>query len=116
MPRLFHLAPRMIARILAILLLAVTGAAQAESIAYQLYELAGDEKRVLLAQGIREYTIRDVVVEESGMMVSRPFWSKEIPIANGFSAGASIYRDADLTGFGRSRTGAPSLERRQGAA
>ena len=89
----------MIARVLAILLFVGIGAARAESITYELYELSDGGTRTLLAKGIREYTFRDVAVSEI-WPGARLFWSKEIPITKGFSAGASIYRESDLTGFG----------------
>jgi hypothetical protein len=52
-----------------------------------------------LAQGVRQYSLQDVLVEGHGAGADR-FWSKEIPVANGFSAGASIFPERDVTGFG----------------
>jgi hypothetical protein len=85
--------------IAAILLSAASLATHAESLTYELYELSGGGKRTLLVQGVRQYSIRDVLVEERGSATDR-FWSKEIPVANGFSAGVSIFPEPDLTGFG----------------
>ncbi len=81
----------------AVLLVAV--AARAESLAYELYELAGGGQRTLLAQGTREYSVRELLVHEIGTGDDR--WRvMELPIANGFAAGGSIYREKNLTGFG----------------
>ncbi len=83
-----------------IALLAVIGIARAESITYELYELGDDGSRILLSKGVREYTIRDVVISESWL--GARIRSAEIPVANGFSAGAAIFRETDLSGFGLS--------------
>ncbi len=79
--------------------LLVAVAARGESLKYELYELADGGQRKLLAQGTREYSVREVLVIELGIGDLR--WREmELPVANGFSAGGSIYRQANLTGFG----------------
>jgi hypothetical protein len=86
-------------RFLAALLLLMAAIAHAESITFELYELSSDGKRTLLAKGAREYTIQDILVEQHAFGANA--WrAKEIPVAAGFSAGASIYQESDLTGFG----------------
>jgi hypothetical protein len=70
----------------------------AESIVYELYEVSDDANPVLLAKGARDYTLRDVLVDEHFIGRGRN-WSKEIPIAEGFNAGAVIYQEKDLAGF-----------------
>jgi hypothetical protein len=87
------------ASVIATLLVCFVSAANAESIGYELYKLSGKEGRSLVAKGTKEYTLRDIAVEEIKFRDSH-WWSKELPIVNGFSAGASIYREKDLTGFG----------------
>jgi hypothetical protein len=91
-------AHKVIARALVILLCVVAGAARAESIRYELYELSDGGGRTLLEKGVRDYTVSDVAVSVNWF--GSTFWSKEIPVVKGFSAGASIYRETDLTGFG----------------
>ena len=68
--------------------------AHGESISFDLYELHGGE-RTLLARGTRQYSQRDVRVEEG-----RGSSWKEIPVADGFSAGISIFPEPEITGFG----------------
>jgi hypothetical protein len=70
----------------------------AESIVYELYDVSSTANRVLLAKGVRDYTLKDVLVDEHLFGRERN-WSKEIPIVEGFNAGAVIYREKDLTGF-----------------
>lgn len=90
----------MVARLLAVAgLLVAVGAAKAESIRYELYEVHEDGNRALLERGVRTYTLDDVVVARS-WLTQKTFWSKEIPVAKGFAAGASIYREPELKGFG----------------
>jgi hypothetical protein len=72
--------------------------ARSEKVTYELYELGKDGDRTLLAKGVREYTQGDVVTTKVGLF--GPFQSKEIPVANGFSAGISIFPERDLIGFG----------------
>lgn len=85
--------------IAAAVLFAAAFGVHAESIRYELYDITGGGPPALLAKGVREYTVRDVVVEAHGSMTER-FWSKEIPVTNGFSAGASIFPEREVSGFG----------------
>jgi hypothetical protein len=87
------------AALLSVLLFVATSAA-AETLIYELYELSGPDGRKVLASGVRNYTVKDVVVQEFKAGDHR-IWSKEIPVAKGFSAGISIFEESgDLTGFG----------------
>lgn len=79
----------------------------AERIEYELYDVSNAGNRVLLAKGVRDYTLKDVVVSENPLGRERN-WDKEIPIVEGFNAGAVIYREKELTGF------ALQLQRRGG--
>jgi hypothetical protein len=79
----------------------------AERIDYELYDVSSAGNRVLLARGVRDYTLKDVVVSENTFGRERN-WDKEIPIVEGFNAGAVIYREKELTGF------ALQLQRRGG--
>ncbi len=67
---------------------------------YEFYELGGPDGRKLIAKGTKEYTTKDIVVSEEGERRGVHFADMELPIAKGFAAGASIYREKELTGFG----------------
>jgi hypothetical protein len=81
--------------------------ASAERIEYELYDVSNAGSRVLLAKGVRDYTLKDVIVSENLLGRERN-WSKEIPIVEGFNAGAVVYREKEVTGF------ALRLQRRAG--
>lgn len=70
----------------------------AESIVYELYDISKGSNPLLLAKGVHDYSLQDVLVEEH-LFHRAPNWSKEIPIVEGFHAGAVIYREKELTGF-----------------
>ena len=59
--------------------------ALAEQITYELYDISNPGQRILLAKGVKEYTLKEVLVERN-VPVLAPNWSKEIPIAEGFHA------------------------------
>lgn len=67
---------------------------KAESLDYELYELRADGQKTLLSKGTREYTPQDVEVQTRSFLTN-----KEIPVANGFSVGVSIFPN-NLKGFG----------------
>lgn len=74
-------------------------AARAESLSFELFEVSNGKRGALLASGVRNYSVQDVQVETRSS--SQGSWkSKAIPVAAGFNAGASIYPERDLTGFG----------------
>lgn len=81
----------------AIVLAAIVTAASAESITYELYDVSGDD-RILLAKGTKEYSAADIRTEERNAGRYH-WWDKELIVAKGFAAGASIYQEADLSGF-----------------
>jgi hypothetical protein len=85
-------------RLWAFIFLLAPAVASAERIIYELYDISNPANRVLLAEGVKEYTLKDVLVDER-TLGRAPNWSKEIPIAEGFNAGAVIYRERELTGF-----------------
>ena len=85
-------------RVLTLLLCLTASAAAAETITYELYELSGGARTKLLAHGTKSYTLDDIAVTTSA--VGTKFWRKELLVADGFSIGASIYRDKELDGFG----------------
>src|SRR5690349_11258251 len=87
-----------LARLWAIVFLFVPVVASAEQIIYELYDITNPANRILLAKGVKEYTLKDVVVE-TNLLVRAQNWSKEIPITDEFHAGAVIYREKELTGF-----------------
>jgi len=73
--------------------------ALAETITFELYELSKTGTRSLVAKGEKDYSLKDVIVDEHWFGREK-HWSKEILVSNGFSAGGSIYREKDLIGFG----------------
>jgi hypothetical protein len=73
--------------------------ARAEKLMYEVYELDKSGIRTLLANGTRDYSVRDIVVREATGDTG-PHWSKELAVVNGFAIGASIYRRKRITGFG----------------
>ena len=79
-------------------------ATRAESITFELYDVSRGGAPALLAKGVHQYTVRDVLVTEydnarDGAVFPR-WWVKEIRISSGFSIGASIFRERELVGFG----------------
>jgi hypothetical protein len=85
-------------RLWALALCLLPAAVFAERIVYELYDVSDAADRVLLAKGVRDYTLKDVIVSENLFGRERN-WSKEIPIAHGFNAGAVIYREKEVKGF-----------------
>jgi hypothetical protein len=82
----------------ALLLILAPAIAHAETITYELYDIS-TRPRMLLAKGVKHYTAKDIVVEDEWFGRSASLL-KEIPIAEGFSAGAVVYRgQRALTGF-----------------
>jgi hypothetical protein len=74
-------------------------AAPAEALIYELYELAPDGSRALLAKGTRQYALADVSTIK--LIPGLSNWGmKEVEVVDGFFAGASIYQEKELTGFG----------------
>lgn len=73
--------------------------ASAETLYFELYEVSDGRRGTLLASGERKYTTQDVLTEERSSSEG-PWKSKAIPVALGFKAGAAIYPERDLTGFG----------------
>ena len=71
----------------------------AETLFFELFEVTDGKRGELLASGTRQYSVRDVRVEARSSSEG-PWKSAEIPVARGFSAGASIYPERDLVGFG----------------
>ena len=88
----------MFVRLWAFVFILASTIASAESIVYELYDVSSPSNRVLLAKGVKDYAPGDVNVDER-LLDRTPNWSKEIPIAEGFNAGAVIYREKELTGF-----------------
>jgi hypothetical protein len=74
-------------------------AASAETIIFEIYALPKDGQQQLLAKGKKDYTLKDVQVYEH-RFVGPQHWTKELPIAQQFYIGGSIYREPTLSGFG----------------
>jgi hypothetical protein len=82
-----------------LLFLLLTPSARAEALIYELYELAPAGARTLLAKGTRQYTLSDVSTRNP-LPVLSTWGMKEVEVVDGFVAGASIYQEKELTGFG----------------
>jgi len=76
-------------RLAAILVLHLPATALAERITYKLFDVASGLQPILISRGVRKYSLKDVVVEAHSTDRG-PTWSKEIPVADGFYAGAVI--------------------------
>lgn len=87
-------------RIFAMLLLLIFPAsAWAESLEYEIMSISDDNIATVLAKGKKEYSAKDIVVEERNVK-GEVHWAKALPLEKGFSVGASVYREPKLTGFG----------------
>jgi hypothetical protein len=84
---------------LLLLLLASLQSARGETLGYEIYELEDGGARKLVSKGVREYSSREVEVAEHTVGTEH-FWSKELPVNSGFSAGATVQRDRNVEGFG----------------
>lgn len=82
-----------------LLILMASTAANAEKISYEIFSFSGDKNCVLIAKGVKEYSSKDIEVQERGNIGDR-FWSKYLNLEQGYSLGASIYRKAEIDGFG----------------
>jgi hypothetical protein len=82
--------------------------ASAEALYFELYEVSDGQRGALLASGVREYSWRDVRVEERTSSEG-PWKSKQIPVALGFNAGVSIFPEREISGFGLWLRGEDSL-------
>jgi hypothetical protein len=74
--------------------------AAGEEIAYAIFSLPlffGESR--LVAEGTRVYSHSDLSVTP-GPAPNVANWTKVLPIANGFDIGASVYREAQIDGFG----------------
>lgn len=74
-------------------------ASKAEKIDYEIFALDEAGKPSLLAKGTRDYGDADIEVKERNSK-GEIHWSKSIELEGGFSIGASIYREPEVSGFG----------------
>jgi len=87
-------------RILLLIVLLTCGSlAKAEKVSYEIYAMNGAELPTLIAKGVKEYRPADIHVEENNDR-GRINWSKSLELDGGFTIGASIYREPEVTGFG----------------
>jgi hypothetical protein len=82
-----------------LLLLASLHGARGETIGYEIYELQDGDVRKLVSKGVREYSPEEVEVTEHTLGTAH-FWSKELRVNSGFSAGATVQRHRNVEGFG----------------
>lgn len=85
--------------LLLFLLWSCAAAAMAEKIDYEVYAMDGSGKTALISKGVKEYGPADFEIEERNVR-GEIHWSKSLALENGFSIGASIYREPETAGFG----------------
>lgn len=75
--------------------------ASAEAVQFQLFALQPDGGRRLLAEGVREYTPqKDIEVVTTKAHDGSTFWSKRLPLSQGYELEAHVTRRRQLDGFG----------------
>jgi hypothetical protein len=72
---------------------------RAEKIAYEIYAIDEAGKPSLMGKGVKDYGDADLEIEERNVR-GEIHWSKSLEFEGGFSIGASIYREPEVTGFG----------------
>lgn len=80
-------------------LLIFANAGRAEKINYEIYSVDEAGKPTLMATGVKEYGDADLEIDERNVR-GEIHWSKSLELEGGFSVGASIYREPEVTGFG----------------
>ena len=85
--------------VFAVLFIVLSSAVSADSISFEIYSYLDSSEGVLIAEGIREYAPADIVVTEKAYR-GEVHWEKYLEVEGGFRVGASIYREAEVTGFG----------------
>lgn len=80
-------------------LLLLANASWADKIDYEIYAVDEAGKTTLMAKGSKKYSDADLVIEERNVQ-GETHWSKSLELEGGFSVGASIYREPEVTGFG----------------
>ncbi len=80
-------------------LLACATTGRAEKIEFEIYAIDEANKPALITKGGKEYGDADLEIEERNSR-GEIHWSKSLELEGGFSVGASIYRETEVTGFG----------------
>lgn len=80
-----------------LLVLATVG--RAEKVKYEIYAIDEAGKPSLITKGVKDYGDADLDIEERNYQ-GEIYWSKSLELEAGFSIGASIYREPEVTGFG----------------
>ena len=80
-------------------LLLSTSALHADELVYEIYEI-GDDSKELLNKGVKEYSYKDIQVNEYLTITTAGRWQKSLDITGTFYIGGSIYREKEVTGFG----------------
>lgn len=81
------------------LLLICAAAAKAEKIDYEIFAVDEAGNLALITKGVKEYGDSELDIEERNFR-GEIHWSKSLELEGGFSVGASIYREPEVTGFG----------------
>ncbi len=73
----------------------------AESVQFKLFALQPEGGRKLVAEGVRKYSpAKDIEVVKTEVRDGSVFWSKRLPLAQGYELEAHITKERKLDGFG----------------
>lgn len=90
----------MVKRVLLLSLLLIWATAgKAEKIDYEIFAVDEAGNLALITKGVKDYGDADLDIEERNSQ-GEIHWSKSLELEGGFSVGASIYREPEVTGFG----------------
>jgi hypothetical protein len=79
----------------------VSASVTAETLSYEVYELAKDGSRKLLVSDTRTYAVKkDVHVKDIRGTDGKHLWSKELALAKGFHVDVAVTRETSVDGFG----------------
>ena len=85
--------------VLLLALIFYTTELKAESLHYQIYGIDETGNAAVITKGVRNYTDAEVRVNER-LFRGRIHWEKSLVLEDGFTIGASVYREPEVTGFG----------------
>ncbi|PCJ55337.1 MAG: hypothetical protein COA79_21075 [Planctomycetota bacterium] len=71
-----------------------------EFIDYELYDYTNDSNGKLVANGIKEYDLDDIVITEVKSKDGSIWWSKNLWLEQGCGISIRIFREIELMGFG----------------
>ena len=66
----------------------------ASSLVYEIYDLTKGKGAILVASGIKKYSVKDIELLHPLMT-----WKKQVKLEKGFSIGSNLTREKDIDGF-----------------